>query len=67
MVHILWEKNNKNIKEEIKPEEVDENNKDKNIDNKQIKKDNIILIQNNNHMNNNVNNNTNNYLSNIYS
>ena len=61
------EKNNKNIKEEIKPEEVDENNKDKNIDNKQIKKDNIILIQNNNHMNNNVNNNTNNYLSNIYS
>ena len=36
-------------------------------DNKQIKKDNIILIQNNNHMNNNVNNNTNNYLSNIYS
>ena len=61
------EKNNKNIKEEIKPEEVDENNKDKNIDNKQIKKDNIILIQNNNHMNNNINNNTNNYLSNIYS
>ena len=31
MVHILFEKNNKNIKEEIKPEEVDENNKDKNI------------------------------------
>jgi len=29
--HILLEKNNKNIKEEIKPEEVDENNKDKNI------------------------------------
>ena len=67
ILHILLEKNNKNIKEEIKQEEVDENNKDKNIVNKQIKKDNIILIQNNNHMNNNVNNNTNNYLSNIYS
>ena len=31
MVHILFEKNNKNIKVEIKPKEVDENNKDKNI------------------------------------